>query len=188
MNGFIILFLGLVVWSGAHLFKRYAPATRARMGTAGRGVVALAIIGGIVLMTMGYRDAEEEHLYALPYWVWHLNYVLMLIAVFLTGVGNVKGVVRSQIRHPMLLGVIIWAVAHLLVNGDTASIMLFLGIAVWAVTEMIVINRAEGAWQRPERGSWSKDAIVAVVSVIIYAVIVSIHNWVLGYSVLSGIQ
>lgn len=186
MSGFTVLLLGLVVWSAAHLFKRYAPNVRASMGTAGRAVVAIAVIGGIVLMTIGYRNAEGHHLYALPQWSWHLNHALMFIAIFLTSVGNVKGVVRSQLRHPMLLGVIVWAVAHLLVNGDTASIILFLGVAVWAVTEMIVINKVEGPWQRPERGSWSKDAIVAAVSVGLYAVIVVIHNWVLGYSVLTG--
>ena len=53
-------------------------------------------------------------------------------------------------RHPQLTAVKIWAVAHLLVNGDLASLVLFGGLLAWAVVEVIVINRSE-VWVRPAR-------------------------------------
>lgn len=177
------LILGVCLWVGAHLFKRILSKQRAAMGRAGRGAVAITIIVSLVLMVMGYRDAEDVPLYVLPLWAWYLNNLLMLAAIFMMDVGRAKGVVRTKIRHPMLLGVVLWSTAHLLVNGDLASLALFGGLGVWALVEMAVISKAEGEWRRPEAGSFRADSKAALFAVVIYALIVAIHYW-LGYSVI----
>lgn len=181
----IWLFLGLLLWIGAHLFKRLLPTQRAAMGKAGRGVVAVLVLAGIILMVIGYRSADYIHLYALPAWVWHFNNLLMLVAIFLMDAGRVDGVVRALLRHPMLSGVVVWAVAHLLVNGDLASLVLFGGLGLWALAEMAAINRYEGPWSAPARGSIVKDAKIATLALVLYAIIVGIHYWLLGYSVIA---
>jgi uncharacterized membrane protein len=80
----------------------------------------------------------------------------MLVAVYLLNLGFSRGVMRTKLRHPMLTGVILWAVAHLLVNGDLASVILFGGILVWAVVDMVMINRMQRDWvARLRRGRWS---------------------------------
>ncbi len=147
------------------------------MGNAGRGLAAVTILAGLVLMIVGYRQAEEEILWVLPTWTWHLNNLLMLISIFLLGVGKAGGVVGARLRHPMLLGVVVLAVAHLLVNGDVPSIILFGGLGLWALVEMVVINRAEGPWTPPARGPVAKDVKVAAISVVLYAIIAGIHYW-----------
>jgi uncharacterized membrane protein len=119
----VILLLGLALWTLAHLFKRLAPEPRAAMGVrlgAGpsKGIVALAIGAGVVLMIVGYRAAPSTLLWTPPPWTIHVNNLLMLAAVALFGMGNSKGHARSWLRHPMLTGVLVWAIAHLLVNGD----------------------------------------------------------------------
>lgn len=177
------LILGVLLWIGAHLFKRALPRQRDALGSKGKGIVAVVILIGMVLMIIGYRAVDKADLYTLPIWAWYLNNVLMLIAIFLLDAGRVKGVVRTKVRHPMLSGVIVWSVAHLLVNGDVASLILFGGLGFWAVLETIVINRAEGAWQVPETGSILNDAKVMVVAAAVFSAIVGIHYW-LGYSVL----
>jgi uncharacterized membrane protein len=179
----ISLTLGVFLWIGAHLFKRILPSQRAAMGRAGRGVVAILILVSLVLMVLGYREAEDDPLYVLPLWAWYLNNLLMLAAIFMMDVGRAKGVVRTKIRHPMLLGVVLWSVAHLLVNGDLPSLALFGGLGVWALVEMAVISKAEGAWRRPETGSLRADGKVALFAVALYALIVAIHYW-LGFSVI----
>lgn len=178
----IWLVIGVLLWSAAHLFKRILPEVRASMGKAGRGGVALAILASVVLMVIGYRAAEYQEVYFLPLWVWHLNNLLMLFAVFLTGVGQAKGVIAAKMRHPMLTGVLVWALAHLLVNGDVASLILFGGIGIWALAEIIVINRAEGPWTPPEPGPIRKDLAVAAVSVVLYGLFAGVHYW-LGHPV-----
>lgn len=169
---------GLLLWSGAHFFKRLLPDLRAKMGKAGRPVVAVSILIGIALMIIGYRAAEEEYIYALPAdLAWTLNNILMFVALVLMDAGRVEGVIRSVIRHPMLSGVAVWAFAHLLVNGDKASLLLFGGLGLWALLQMALINRAEGPWQRPARGTIAKDMKIVGVASVLYIVIVGIHIW-----------
>lgn len=67
--------------------------------------------------------------------------------------------------------------AHLLVNGDVASFVLFGGLGLWALAEMVVINRAQGP-----RGAYHappvKSEIIAVVATLVVTVIVMlIHHW-----------
>ena len=154
------------------------------MGKAGLGVVAVLVLAAIVLMVIGFRSADFMHLYALPAWVWHVNNLLMLVAIFLMDAGRAGGVVGAKLRHPMLSGVVIWAVAHLLVNGDLASLVLFGGLGLWALAHMAVINRAEGPWSAPAKGPIVKDAKIEVLALVLYAAFVGVHYW-LGYSVIA---
>ena len=174
----IWLILGLLLWSGAHFFKRFAPGPRARLGDAGKGLVAVLSVAGIVLMVIGYRAAEPAYLWYLGGWAVHLNNLLMLVSVALLGLGSSKSRLRGTLRHPMLTGVIVWAASHLMVNGDVPSLVLFGGLAVWAVAEMMVINRAEPAPAPFTGGSLKGDVRLAVISIVVYAVIVGIHIWI----------
>ncbi len=172
------------MWVGAHLFKRVLPKQREALGKWGRPLVAVVIVISIVLMIVGYREAEDVPLYALPIWTWYLNNLMMLVALFMMDVGRVNGVVRTKLRHPMLLGVVTWAVAHLLVNGDLTSLVLFGGLGLWALLEMAVISRAEGLWLAPAKGSIINDGKVAILAATLFAAFAGIHYW-LGYSVIA---
>ena len=179
-----LLALGLILWIAAHLFKRLAPEARAALGDKGKGIVAAAIVLGVVLMILGYRGAEFVPVYAPLPGMGHLNNTLMLIAVFLTGVGGTKGLLYTRLRNPMLLGVILWALAHLLVNGDAASLLLFGGLGLWAVVQIWLINRTP--WVRPAAGRGIKgDAMNLVGTLALYGIIAMIHLW-LGHPVFEG--
>lgn len=179
------ILVGLVLWSGAHWFKRLQPGPRAAMGDAGKGVVAVAILAGVVAMVLGYRTAEFVPVYTPIPGIGHVNNLLMLISVFLFGVGGTKGTLYPVMRHPMLWGTVIWAVAHLLVNGDQASILMFGGIGAWALISMALINRS-GVWLRPANGRGVKgDAMNLVGTLVLFGVIAMIHGW-LGHPVFLG--
>ena len=177
----ILLILGLMLWSGSHLFKRLLPDRRAAMGDAGKGVVALLSLAGIVLMVIGYRAAPYIEVWSPPVFLRHVNNLLMVVAVYLLGVGYMWGVVRTKLRHPMLGAVKIWALAHLLMNGDVASIVLFGGLLAWAVVSLILINKAVPVWVRPEVGPVRNDLIHAGVSIVLFGIISYVHIW-LGVS------
>lgn len=177
----IVLILGVLLWSGSHLFKRLLPDRRSAMGDAGKGLVTVASLVGIVLMVIGYRAAPYIEVWSPPRFLTHLNNLLMLVAVFLLGVGNVWGGVRTKLRHPMLGAVKVWALAHLLVNGDLASIVLFGGMLAWAVISLILINRAVPTWVRPDAGPLRNDLIYGIAALLIFAGIAYIHTW-LGVS------
>lgn len=177
----VLLILGLILFAGAHLFKRLLPERRIAMGDMGKGVVALVSLAGIVLMVIGYRAAPFIAVWTPPAFLTHLNNLLMLIAVYLLGAGKIRGVVRTRLRHPMLGAVKLWALAHFLVNGDLASIVLFGGLLGWAVANLILINKAEPVWLGPQIGPVRNDLIYGALSVLIFAAIAYVHIW-LGVS------
>jgi len=175
-----LLLVGIGLWWAGHFFKRVLPGVRQRMGDGGKGVAALLITAGLVAMVIGYRGAALETVFVPPAWGRHANNLLMLVAVILLGMGSSKGKLRAWLRHPMLTGVLVWAVAHLLVNGDRRSLVLFGSMGVWAVVEMVVINAKDGPWKRPEPGPIRGDVRLLVISLVAFGAIAAIHGW-LGY-------
>jgi uncharacterized membrane protein len=180
-----LLVLGLIVWTLVHLFKRLAPVTRARMTASlgagpASGVMAVLLVAATVLTVVGFRRAAFVQVYDPPAWGIHVNNLLMLCAVGLLGAGHSKGRVRTWLRHPMLVSVVVWSVAHLLVNGDSASLVLFGWMGLWAVAEMLLINAREPAWVRPGPGTVAGDARWLVITLVVFAVISAVHYW-LGY-------
>jgi uncharacterized membrane protein len=179
----ILLILGLLLWWATHLEKTLAPGWRAanvaRMGEGPwKGLIALLSIAAIVLMVIGYRTADFIPVWTPPAWLWHLNNLLMVLAVFVFIAGSFASPVRRRIRHPQLTGVKIWTVAHLLVNGDLASILLFGGLLAWAVVAMIGTNRRDGPrGHLPEATTAGLVSHVAV-TIVAFAVVAWLHGYV----------
>ena len=175
-----LLILGVVLWAAAHFFKRIAPDFRAEIGDRGKGLVALALVLSVLLMIFGYRVSDGAFFWGRHPATVGINNLLMIFALYFTSPGPKKGALFYKMRHPMLTGFLLWAVAHLLVNGDVPSFILFGGLGAWAIAEMIVINRAEPNWTPPAKGSIVKDGMFLVASVVLLAVIGFVHTW-LGY-------
>lgn len=184
--GYAILIAGLLLWSSAHFFKRLAPVKRAAMGDKGKGPIALVLLVSIVVMVVGFRMTDHVDLWYPPSWTVHLNNLLVVIAVFMMSPAPQKGRLLSGMRHPMLVGMKIWALAHLLVNGDLASIILFAGLMAWAVVSVIVINKAEPVWQGRTPGRYAKDAMFFVISIVLVVIIGLIHGWLGPYPFAGG--
>lgn len=171
-----ILIVGVALWVAAHLFKRVMPERRAAMGDKGRGAVALVLLFSVVLMVIGYRMADFIPLWSGPIWLVHLNNLAVLVALYMMSPAPKKGALLNGMRHPMLTGFLLWAGAHLLVNGDFASLILFGGLGIWAVVEMMVINRAEPEWTPGPKGSIAKDGMFFAGSIVLLGVIGYIHG------------
>jgi uncharacterized membrane protein len=176
--GFVLLILGVALWWAAHLFKRVMPAQRAAMSNGGKGAVALALVAAILLMIFGYRMTDFIYVWAPPTFLIHVNNLLVLVAFFLMSPAGQKGRLLNKLRHPMLGGFKLWAFAHLLVNGDLASIILFGGLLAWAVVEVIVINKSEPEWTPGKPGTYGKDAMFFVASIILLGIVGYIHGLV----------
>ena len=173
-----LLILGVVLWWAAHLFKRLAPGPRAKMGDPGKGLVAVLIVVSVVLMVLGYRAADGTFYWGRdPMWV-GINNLLMVVAFYFYAASGAKGAkiwLGTKVRHPQLTGFSIWAVAHLLVNGDTPSFILFGGLLAWAIVEILLINAQEGPWERPERAPAKKEVVAIVITLVVVAVVMAIH-------------
>ncbi len=180
-----LIVLGLLLWWGAHLWKRLAPGSRAAIGEPGKGLVAVLVVAGVVLMVVGYggsdwlgiEGAAFVELWSPPRFLVGVNNLLMLIAVYLYAASGMKTRITRSIRHPQLTAVKTWAVAHLLVNGDLASVILFGGLLAWAVVEVILINRSEPRGPLPEPAPVGKEIGAVVGAVAVLVAIMLVHNW-----------
>ncbi len=176
----LILTLGVALWAYSHLMKRVTPNFRAGLGDGkGKGLVTVLTVASIALMILGYKGAEVIQLWNPPAFFIHINNLLMVIAVFLVNLGYVPGLLRSKMRHPMLGAVKVWALAHLLVNGDLASVILFGGMLAWAVFALIKINKMQ-VWARPAAGPVIYDIGYAIASLGVFGAITWVHTF-LGY-------
>lgn len=174
-----LLILGLVVWSGAHWFKRLAPDARARLGTPGMGLISIVLMGALVAMIYGYRWAPFIVVWTPPAFLTHINNLLMLLAFYIymsTAAAPGRVWIASKIRHPQLVGFKTWAIAHLLVNGDLASILLFGGLLAWAVVSVILINRGGDTSDR-SNAPIKNELVFAGIALIAFAIVAGIHIW-----------
>lgn len=174
-----LLLLGLALWVLPHILKRVAPDLRASWGEKAKGPLALAMALGIVLMVIGYRQADGAFFWGRSPAVVGINNLLMLMSLYCFAASGMQTALARKIRHPMLWGAVLWALAHLMVNGDVPSFVLFGGIGLWALAEMVLINRA-GPWVIPPAKSAKFEAMALAGAVLVYAVIAGVHTW-LGY-------
>lgn len=178
---YLLLIIGLAFFAGGHWVKRLAPDLRARMGDPkGRMILTVAMLAGVVLMVIGYRAAPVVQLWSPPAFLTHINNLLMLIAFWLFALSQIAGTIAARIRHKQLSAIKAWAIGHLLVNGDLASIILFGGMLAWAVASVIIINRQGRDWVRPANPSVVKDGLAFVAGAVAMVAVGYVHT-LLGY-------
>jgi uncharacterized membrane protein len=137
------LVLGLALFLGVHSISIVAPAwrdrTAARLGNAWRGLYSLVTIAGLVVIIWGYGIARQSPamLYMPPAGTQYVTAVLMLPVFPLFLAAYFPGRIKSALRHPMLVSVMLWALAHLIATGKLANVVLFGGFLVWAVADRI---------------------------------------------------
>jgi uncharacterized membrane protein len=172
----IYLVLGLVLFLGIHSISIAAPAwrdqTAGRLGNAWRGVYSLISIAGFVVIIWGYGIARRDPvmLYMPPAWSQYITALLMLPVFPLFIAAYFPGRIKAAVQHPMLLSVMLWALAHLIAIGALADVVLFGGFLAWAV-----VDRISFAWrtQRPNPAAPSmkvNDAIAIVAGLVVYVV------------------
>ena len=188
-TGMMLLGLGLALWVSVHFIPSLAPAWRAqrveKMGLGPwKGLFSVLIVTSLVLIVLGWRGTPPEILYLPPTWGRHAAMTLMVIALLLFFAGRLPTNLKRVLRHPQLTGVTLWALAHLLANGEVRSLVLFIGIGAWALLEMVAVNRRVGPWVRPQPVPAVRDVVLASVALMIYGLLFYLHKYIAGISLL----
>ncbi len=183
----ILLISGVLIWTVVHLFPSLAPNTRkaliSKLGEMPyQGLFAVCILMGLGMIILGWRSMVPLHIYQPVPALRHFAMLLVVFGLILMAAANFSTTrVKLYIRHPQLSGVLLWAIAHILANGDSRSLILFSAIAVWTVVSMITINRRDGVWQKPESVMpLYKESIIVIVGVVIAAVVIRFHVYLSG--------
>jgi len=174
--GLAILTIGLVVFIGGHVFvslrDQRAELIR-RLGEGPyKGLFSLMSLVGLVLVIYGFSRYRSDGLipvWSPPAFLRHITEALMWPAFVFVVAAYIPGKIKSWLKHPMLVGVKLWAFAHLLVNGDFGGIVLFGSILGWAVYDRISLKRrADAGGPAIPVGGATNDMIALIVGTLIY--------------------
>lgn len=175
-----LLVLGLILWVVAHMFNRVTGRPKIEPSSgAPYAVMAVVILVSVVLMVIGYRSAEGAVYWGRSPAMVGINNLLMIVAFYCYAASAAKGVkiwLGRKIRHPQLTGFGIWAIAHLLVNGDTPSFILFGGLLAWAIVHARVLNAQNGAWEPLPPAPAKKEVAAVVITIVVVCVVMGIHH------------
>lgn len=189
-----ILVAGLLIFFAVHSVSIFNEPWRDSMVTKlgewrWKGVYSLVAIIGFVLIVWGYSLARVDPviLYSPPMWLRHVS-ILILVPVFpLLLASYLPGRIQVMTRHPMLVAIKLWALAHLLANGMLADVILFGSFLVWAVIDRISMKRRTQRFIPGAPPSKVNDSIAVLLGLVIYAAFVlRLHTWLIGVSPIAG--
>ena len=183
-----LLVAGLVLFLAVHLIPN-APRLRAalveRLGAMPyRGVFSAVVLLSLVAVVWGFSRAPIEEVYAPPAWGHRVSMILVPIALVLFAAANMPTRIRALVRHPMLLGLLLWAFAHLLANGEVRSVVLFGGFALIGAVEIVsAVARGKGSPKEPAPRI-AMDLAAVVVGIVVAGLLAGFHGTLFGEPVM----
>jgi len=187
----LLLVVALILFIAVHLIRVLAPGFRlamiAKVGRAGWIVIqSLLSLATLVLLVYAFGEARQTTgiLYNPPMGMAHLTATLMLVAMICLVAGLLPaGYISTKTKHPIVLAIKIWALSHLLSNGETSSVLLFVAFLAWGVILRIALKKRVRAGEialRPFR-SGRFDIIAVVVGIVLWAAFIwKLHYWLIG--------
>ena len=171
-----ILVLGLVLFIGAHVFVTLRAPRAAIIARIGewpyKGAMSLVSLVGLIMIGYGfgqYRATGWVEVWHPPHWTYYITQILMWPASICVVAAYSRGNIWRRLKHPMLVGVKTFAVAHLIANGDLGSIVLFGSILAWAVYDRITLKRRTDPGAPPiPVGGWGNDVAAIIVGTLVY--------------------
>ncbi|MBW7472651.1 NnrU family protein [Marinobacter sp. M216] len=184
------LIAGLVLFLGIHSLSIVNEPLRNRLQASlgewpFKGLYSIVALIGLVLIVIGYGAARLDPtvLYTPPGWLRHLA-MLLLVPVFpLLFATYFPGRIKATLKHPMLVAVKLWALAHLLANGMLHDVILFGAFLAWAVVDRISMKRRTQRAIPALPAGKANDLIAVIGGLAVYVVtVVWAHQWLIGVS------
>ena len=181
----MMMIVGMLIFFCAHLFTAlFRDARAAIVGKISdngyKSLYSIVSLAGFALIVIGWGDADARGLYYPPAFMRHIAFLLMLFSIILLVAAYAPaGRIAHAVKHPMLAGVKVWAFAHLLVNGEVRSVILFGAFLAFAVIDRIAVKRRNAPVR--EAGPLKNDIIAIVVGLAAYAAILFyLHPYIAG--------
>jgi uncharacterized membrane protein len=193
--GVAIMVLGLAVFLGAHVFVTFRPQRARVVARLGewpyKGLFSLVSFLGLAILVYGFIEYRAEGLipvWSPPTWTRHVTEALVWPAAICVVAAYVRGNIYRKLKHPMLVGVKLWAFAHLIANGDLGGIVLFGSILAWAVFDRISLKRRSDPGAPPiPIGGGINDLIAIVLGTLLFLALgFWFHPYIIGLKVFGS--
>ena len=193
----IVLIIGLVIFFGMHL----VPVTGVKSSLIERmgekkyqSIFSIISLVGFIIIIYGFSlidtcnpmmaDCETDNFYLWDSFEYskEISFLLMPISIILIVASKMKSNIKKVVRHPMLIGVLIWSFVHLLSTGDLRSIILFASFGAFSIIDIIFTRKTA------EQGisfSILNDVVVIVVGLVLYSIILYFHEYVSGLQIVE---
>ena len=178
---------GITIFCVVHLLKAAAPAARdnlvAKLGeNPYKGIYSLLILASLVMIVFGWKGTVPSAIYSPPIGPGVIPSALVFLGLVLFFASQMGGYLKRLLRHPQMIGTFLWALAHLLTNGDSRSVTLFGSLAAWALLEIVLCNRRDGPRKELPSASGRADLIAVVVGGVAFALLGHFHLRLFGVS------
>jgi uncharacterized membrane protein len=188
----LVLFLGILIFLGAHSLTSFRAKRKALIKRFGIGtyktLYSLVALFGFLLIVWGfsrYRAAGLIPLWRPPEWSRYVAIILMWFAfIALASSKPAPSRIRGWLRHPMLAAIKIWALAHLLANGDAGGLLLFGSFFVWAIFDRIAVKKRGDGGAHRINSFTRADAISVASGTLVYVAMMFLHPFLFGPSVI----
>jgi uncharacterized membrane protein len=182
----ILLIAGLLAFACVHLvsaFPRHEEYWRIRLGRYYRPLFGLLLLLSLAIVVIGWRLSPFIPVYQPPVWGRYAAFLLVLLAFFGLGIFLFRGKLRQMLRFPLAIGIILWAIGHLLANGDAASLVLFGGMMSYAAiyAAFALIN---GIRPSPDIRA-GHDTLSIIIGAALYGAMTQLHPIVIGVPILD---
>jgi len=178
-----LIWLGIGLFFGLHVMPSL-PDVRdkliSRMGeNRYKGVYSLLSLVGLILIGLGFSRMDYQEIWPSPTWGSHLALTVMPIVFILLVAAELKGQIRKTIKHPMIISILLWAVVHLINNGDRASLYLFGSFALFSLFSIISSNR-RGKLPSYTTAKSKHDVIAVGIGIVLFAGVLWGHEFLFG--------
>lgn len=196
-----MLIAGLVIFLGIHALRVWGEGVRRalllRLGSMGfKGVYSIVSLAGLYLLIVGYGQARLEPvpLWTPPPGVGHATAALMWVSMVMLAASQIpRNGIKARLRHPMVLGVKVWALSHILANGTLHDLLLFGGFLVWAVLSFRAARQRDRAaleagdiTENPPTSAAATVGAVLAGTAVWAALIMAGHLWLIGVAPIAA--
>ena len=177
-----LLILGIIIFFSIHLVP-ISPLKNILINRLGenkyKGLYSLIALVGLLIIIYGFGHADFYHVWDPLLYSREIAIALMPISMVLLVAANMQTNIKRYIKHPMLVAILVWSFVHLIGNGDLRSIILFASFGVYALID-IIFSKKVLTTNNTTNYTLTKDIIVIVIGLLVYAIIVYFHRYIAG--------
>lgn len=179
-----LLILGLIGFFAIHSLPMFSAKRTTLIQGVGelpyKGIFAVLSLAAFVAIVMGKAQAPFVAIWNPPVQLAIVTKILMLPAFVLLVAVYIPSNIKNKVKHPMLAGVKLWALGHLMINGDLASLLLFGSFLVYAIVDIISVKKRQPAKALPAKKPIYMDVLVILIGVAAYGGVAMHHQQLFG--------